>query len=146
MRKEMQLNQEQLHKKNEELIVMYQEKCKKHTQMTNLYNLLKGRAMRSQIQTAASDSISHTLNSLAGTSKAHKLSLNPGSNTNRQTSRHFNAIPRDQNGTEQLLRHQRTGSSGSRNGPLAELRRMPPPKLPFASGKSMFPAAKFRLF
>lgn len=138
----MQVNQEQLHKKNEELIVLYQEKCKKHTQMTNLYNLLKSRAMRSQIQTAASDSVSHALGALPGTRNSHILSMNSGGTaaaapqTNRVSSRHFDAMRADRTGVEQLLRHQRSGSTGSRTGPLLpDTAAMPPPQLPFAVGK-----------
>lgn len=50
-------------KKNQELAELYREKSKKHMQITNLYNLLKSRVMRSQIQTAATDSVAHTLES-----------------------------------------------------------------------------------
>ncbi|KAI5293240.1 hypothetical protein KEM52_005723, partial [Ascosphaera acerosa] len=56
-----QLAHDQALKKNQELIELYRDKCRKHTQVTNLYNILKGRAMRSQIQTAATDQLSHTL-------------------------------------------------------------------------------------
>ncbi|KAL1972952.1 hypothetical protein VTN31DRAFT_6494 [Thermomyces dupontii] len=102
---EMQLNQEQLQKKNDELIVMYQEKCRKHTQMTNLYNLLKSRAMKSQIKTAASDS------------------------SERVPSKYFS--PRQEHsGVEQLFRHQRSGSAGSGADILWEKTSMPPPRLP----------------
>lgn len=58
---DMQTAQEQLQKKNQELFEMYREKSKKFTQITNLYNLLKSRAMKSQMQTAASDSVSRAL-------------------------------------------------------------------------------------
>lgn len=60
---ELEHGQEQLQKKNQELVNVYREKCKKHAQMTNLYNLLKNRAIRSQIQTAVSDTVAQTLNS-----------------------------------------------------------------------------------
>ncbi|GBF66296.1 FAM50 family protein [Trichophyton mentagrophytes] len=60
---ELEHGQEQLQKKNQELVNEYREKCKKHAQMTNLYNLLKNRAIRSQIQTAVSDTVAQTLNS-----------------------------------------------------------------------------------
>ncbi|OKL57511.1 hypothetical protein UA08_07247 [Talaromyces atroroseus] len=88
---DMQLTQDQLQKKIEELSSLYQDKCKKHTQMTNLYNLLKSQAMRSQIQTAASDSVSQTLKSLP-----HASAARPGGPMMPQTamaaSRHFNAL------------------------------------------------------
>lgn len=59
-RLDMQEAQEQLQKKNQELADLYREKSKKLSQMTNLYNLLKARAMRSQMQNAASDTVSQT--------------------------------------------------------------------------------------
>lgn len=146
----MQLNQEQLHKKNEELIAMYREKCKKHTQMTNLYNLLKSRAMRSQMQTAASDSVSHTLNSLPGTRNADMISMNHGRpvHQSRQmpsSSRHFSPYQEDQHGIEQLHRHQRSGSGSSRGGGgLANTAAMAPPKRPFTTSKPFLSLFKGR--
>ncbi|KAJ5643439.1 uncharacterized protein N7484_005946 [Penicillium longicatenatum] len=44
---DLQAVQEQLQKKNQELVDLYREKSTKLTQMTNLYNILKARAMRS---------------------------------------------------------------------------------------------------
>ena len=60
----MQTTQDQLQKKNQELIQLYRDKCKNFTQVTNLYNILKSRAMKSQMQSAATDSVSRTLNSI----------------------------------------------------------------------------------
>src|SRR3954452_21950701 len=60
----MQSAQEDLQKKNQELNDLYRDKNNKLSQMTNLYNLLKARAMRSRMQTAASDTVSQALNSL----------------------------------------------------------------------------------
>jgi E3 ubiquitin-protein ligase CCNP1IP1 len=140
---DMQLTQDQLQKKNEELISLYQEKCKKHTQMTNLYNLLKGRALRSQIQTAASDSVSQTLKSLP-----HAGNVRPGGSMMPQTataaSRHFNALsstekPALDNSRERLFRHQRSGSASSKSkeGRLtADAMGMPPPQFPFSGNLS----------
>lgn len=115
----MQLCQEQLHKKNQELVEMYREKSKKHTQVTNLYNLLKSRAMRSQIQSAASDSVAHTLESFSG-SRAESTSFPDlhqtlSSHTPLPRANHHDQYPIDQNGIEQLHRHQKSGS-GSGNG------------------------------
>jgi E3 ubiquitin-protein ligase CCNP1IP1 len=155
----MQLTQDQLQKKNEEVIEMYQEKCKKHTQMTNLYNLLKSRAMRSQIQTAASDSVSQTLQSLPRMDNNNTQVPMPGMNnftsngsrpmvpqSTRLTSRHFNALPSPgfqtlSSGAERLSRHQRSGGASSREkqGRLGiDLESMPPPKLPFAGKFSLY--------
>jgi E3 ubiquitin-protein ligase CCNP1IP1 len=135
----MQLAQDQLQKKNDELIALYQEKCKKHTQMTNLYNLLKSRAMRSQIQTAASDSVSQTLKSLPqATNPRLNASLLP--QTAMTASRHFDALPSTEkrngkNSTVRLFRHQRSGSASSKSKEdrfMADVGAMPPPQLPFS--------------
>ncbi|KAL1971371.1 hypothetical protein VTN77DRAFT_323 [Rasamsonia byssochlamydoides] len=129
---------------------MYREKCKKHTQMTNLYNLLKSRAMRSQMQTAASDSVSHTLNSLPGTRNAEMLSMNHGRPVQQPrqqmptSSRHFNSYQTDQHGIEQLHRHQRSGSWSSRGGGLADATAMPPPKRPFTTTVRPHPTPQHR--
>lgn len=61
---DLEISQQQLQKKNQELVEVYRDKCKKHTQITNMYNLLKSRAMRSQIQTAVSDSVEKTFQSM----------------------------------------------------------------------------------
>ncbi|KAJ9292741.1 hypothetical protein DTO271G3_8440 [Paecilomyces variotii] len=134
---EMELNQQQLHKKNQELVEMYREKCKKHAQMTNLYNLLKSRAMRSQMQTAASDTVSNTLNSLPGV-RNEPLTTTPHSRLVPQIPQTapsrppHNQYPLDQEGVEQLHRYQRSGSGSSKG---ANRRRdesssmMPPPPI-----------------
>lgn len=125
----MQLNQEQLQKKNDELIVMYQEKCRKHTQMTNLYNLLKSRAMKSQIKTAASDSVSRALSSIPRTRAMNQGSKLTMPQSERVPSKYFS--PRQEHsGVEQLFRHQRSGSAGSGADILWEKTSMPPPRLP----------------
>ena len=118
----MQLGQEQLHKKNQELVEMYREKSKKHTQVTNLYNLLKSRAMRSQIQSAASDSVNHTLESLSGSRVDSSTPLpdlhhSLASHTPIPRSNQHSQYPVDHNGIEQLHRHQKSGSgNGSGSG------------------------------
>jgi hypothetical protein len=123
---------------------MYREKCKKHTQMTNLYNLLKGRAMRSQMQTAASDSVSHALNSLPGTRNEEMISMNRGRTGQQQShhqtpsSRQFGSFRTDRHGIEQLHRHQRSGSGSSRGGGGLVAAAMPPPKRPFNNSELFF--------
>ncbi|PCH02405.1 Hypothetical protein PENO1_038150 [Penicillium occitanis (nom. inval.)] len=137
---EMQLAQDQLQKKNDELITLYQEKCKKHTQMTNLYNLLKSRAMRSQIQTAASDSVSQTLKSLPHTTGNARLNGSLLPQTAMTASRHFDALPStekrsNKSSTERLFRHQRSGSASSKSKEdrfMADVGAMLPPQLPFS--------------
>lgn len=150
----MQKTQDQLHKKNQELIHLYRDKCKSFTQITNLYNLLKSRAMRSQMQSAATDSVSRTLNSIASrpemsTSASNKPMDIPTSlqapNQVPQTTRQHNMptdtpyqqvsqSPRQQNvypiqdGVEQLHRYQRSGtgsSKGAKRKPGTNV--MPPP-------------------
>jgi len=133
----MQRDQEQLYKKNQELIEMYREKCKKLTQMTNLYNLLKSRAMRSQMQTAASDSVSHTLNSISGSrnepmlaSSLHKPVQHP---LQTPSSRQYNHYATNQDGVEQLHPHQRSGSGSSKGANRrVDTAAMPPPNRPTA--------------
>ncbi|KAE8139081.1 cyclin [Aspergillus pseudotamarii] len=133
---DMQATHEQLQKKNQELVDLYREKCKKFSQITNLYNLLKSRAMRTHMQTAASDSVSQALNSL-GASRNDP----PASTSNRQVGpllpvqtlshRQQNIFPVDQEGVEQLHRYQRSGT-GSSKGAMkrADATAMPPPSLP----------------
>jgi E3 ubiquitin-protein ligase CCNP1IP1 len=139
----MQLAQDQLQKKNDELITLYQEKCKKHTQMTNLYNLLKSRAMRSQIQTAASDSVSQTLKALPQATTNARLNGSLLPQTAMTASRHFDALSSTEkhaakhSSTDRLFRHQRSGSASSKSKEdrfMADVGAMPPPQLPF-SGK-----------
>ncbi|PGH17079.1 hypothetical protein AJ80_04952 [Polytolypa hystricis UAMH7299] len=122
---DMQSFQDQLHKKNQELVDLYREKSRKHVQITNLYNLLKSRAMRSQIQTAASDIASHTLESL-GSLDTNDLPARPfTSPTNTRTGR--NQFPAAENTAEQLHRHQRSGSAGNSNRSASSA--MPPPNI-----------------
>lgn len=136
----MQHAQDQLQKKNDELITLYQEKCKKHTQMTNLYNLLKSRAMRSQIQTAASDSVSQTIKSLPRTTTNTRLNGSLLPQTLMTASRHFDAQPStekrsNKSSTERLFRHQRSGSASSKSREdrfMTDIGVMPPPQLPFS--------------
>lgn len=94
----MQISQEQLLKKNQELVELYRDKSKKHAQVTNLYNILKSRAMRSQIATAATDSISQTLNSLG--------------------SRRGNDIPTNQQQQQQQQHHNLPGRVSRNSGHL----------------------------
>ena len=136
----MQLAQDQLQKKNDELITLYQEKCKKHTQMTNLYNILKSRVMRSQIQTAASDSVSQTLKSLPHTTGNTRLNGSLLPQTAMTASRHFDALTStekhsNKSSTERLFRHQRSGSASSKSKEdrfMADVGAMLPPQLPFS--------------
>ncbi|GAQ03086.1 E3 ubiquitin-protein ligase CCNB1IP1 [Aspergillus lentulus] len=133
---DMQATEEQLRKKNQELVDLYREKCKKFAQITNLYNLLKSRAMRSQMKTAASDTVSRTLNSLgnsgnepsvSGMSRPMGVSRPPQTPTSRQGNPH----PVNLEGVEQLHRHQRSGTGSSKGAKQkVDAAVMPPPTVP----------------
>jgi E3 ubiquitin-protein ligase CCNP1IP1 len=58
---DMQLDQENLKRKNEELIQAFREKSRKQLQTQELYDKLKRRAMLGQVQNAASDAVDHTI-------------------------------------------------------------------------------------
>lgn len=120
---------------------MYKEKSKKHQQITNLYNLLKSRAMRSTIQTAASESVTQTLESLgtAGHNTPSELdhhrpltSLGTLSRTGRY----------DQytgpNNVEQLHRHQRSGNGRSGQKPQNFSTMAPPSAIPLSFRNSEY--------
>lgn len=63
----MELNQEDLQKKTNELADALREKTRKHNQMQELYNKLKRRALYSQVPTAVSDSTDPASRSNIGT-------------------------------------------------------------------------------
>lgn len=114
---------------------MYREKCKKFTQMTNLYNILKSRAMRSQMQTAATDTVSQTLDSLTASRNNLSELVPRHTETSRppQTplSRQSNVYPVNQEGVEQLHRHQRSGTGSSKGRrEKTDVAAMPPPSRP----------------
>ncbi|PYH96628.1 cyclin [Aspergillus ellipticus CBS 707.79] len=129
---DMQATQDQLNKKNQELVDMYREKCKKFTQMTNLYSILKSRAMRSQMQTAASDTVSQALDSLAIARKDPPIlaAKPPGPSVPPQTpsTRQSNIYSVCKEGVEQLHRHQQSGTGSSKSAKQkADVAAMPPP-------------------
>lgn len=133
---DMQTTEEQLRKKNQELVDLYREKCKKFAQITNLYNLLKSRAMRSQMKTAASDTVTQTLNSLgnsgnepsvSGLSRPVSVSRPPQTPASRQGNPHGVNLE----GVEQLHRHQRSGTGSSKGAKQkGDVAVMPPPTVP----------------
>lgn len=133
---DMQTSQEQLQKKNQELFDMYREKSKKFTQITNLYNLLKSRAMKSQMQTAASDSVSQALDSIAPSRHQPSTSV-PNRPTSipqvPQTPSSKQYYPVDQEGVEQLHRYQRSGTGSSKGRKRNDIS-MPPPSRPAGTG------------
>lgn len=133
---DMQAAQEELQKKNQELVDLYREKSKKLSQMTNLYNLLKARAMKSRMETAPSENVSQTLNSLASrTGPTSALAHAPAQPATSMPKIQKARTPKTPSfafspeGVEQLHRYQRSGTGSSkmsrpqRGGKSA----MPPP-------------------
>jgi E3 ubiquitin-protein ligase CCNP1IP1 len=128
----LQAAQEQLQKKNQELVDLYRDKSKKLTQMTNLYNLLKARAMKSRMETAASENVSQTLNTISSRTGPAMPPAQPGTSmpniqkarTPKTHSFHFSP-----EGVEQLHRYQRsgTGSSKMSRPQMGGKSAMPPP-------------------
>ncbi|KAJ5330433.1 hypothetical protein N7476_000216 [Penicillium atrosanguineum] len=137
---DIQAAQEQLEKKNQELADLNREKSKKLSQMTNLYNLLKARAMRTEMQTAASDTVSQTLNNLSSRNSTMlppiQTHVRPPPITTKARSRQGHT-PKTRSyhlspeGVERLHRYQRSGTGNSRRAgeqdssiPMAPLGRL----------------------
>ncbi|KAJ5184145.1 cyclin [Penicillium capsulatum] len=136
---DMQAAQEVLQKKNQDLVDLYREKSKKLSQMTNLYNLLKARAMRSQMQSAASDTVSqalHTMTSCGGPSLPEPLS----GHSRRPTGPIARpppspSFPMSPDGVERLHRYQRSATGRSRRAEkTSDGAPMPPPRGRLALG------------
>ncbi|KKZ64402.1 hypothetical protein EMCG_09625 [[Emmonsia] crescens] len=141
---EIQINQEQLQKKNHELVEIYREKCKKHAQVTNLYNLLKSRAMRSQIQTAASDSVTKALESLGGgpmSSSSTEDLFRPLTSLAPSPRRSPMRFPTANIGIQQLHRHQRSGSGSATKNRLDSATMPPPSGMPPSFRTATLPPA-----
>ena len=58
---DLQIDQDSLRRKNEELFQAYRDKSSKQTQIQELYDKLKRRSMLGQVQNAASDAVDHTI-------------------------------------------------------------------------------------
>ncbi|PGH08087.1 hypothetical protein AJ79_06087 [Helicocarpus griseus UAMH5409] len=141
---EMQINQEQLQKKNHELVEIYRDKCKKHAQITNMYNLLKSRAMRSQIQTAASDSVTQVLESLGGGPKSNSSTedlYRPLTSLAQSPRRSPVGYHTTTAGIEQLHPHQRSGSGGATKNNMDSAAMPPPTNMPPPFRTTAFPPA-----
>ncbi|EFQ96961.1 hypothetical protein MGYG_00005 [Nannizzia gypsea CBS 118893] len=122
---ELENGQEQLQKKNQELVNVYRDKCKKHAQMTNLYNLLKNRAIRSQIRTAVSDTVAQTLNSYGAANNTPSTDLDsqrPAASFTVSRMHNFNHYPRQSNDHDPRVKRQHKGAFSHRDGNM-----MPPP-------------------
>jgi E3 ubiquitin-protein ligase CCNP1IP1 len=136
---DMQSAQEDLQKKNQELNDLCRDKTNKLAQMTNLYNLLKSRAMRSRMQTAASDTVSQALSSLnapppVSIPLTSRSPLAPASASKFPKTPPF---PVNTDGVEQLHRHQRSGTGSSKRSKTKTPREalMPPPTRPNWDGR-----------
>ncbi|KAF7716756.1 Uncharacterized protein PECH_008792 [Penicillium ucsense] len=114
---EMQAQHEQVQKRNQELVDLYREKSKKLDQMTNLYNLLKARTMKSRMETAALENVSETLNSMSHRN-AHVMPPPPSArsvpNASKSHTSKTPSCPFSPGGVEQLHRNQRSGTGSSR--------------------------------
>ncbi|KAJ5159485.1 cyclin [Penicillium canariense] len=128
----MQSEQEQLQKKNQDLVDLYRETSKKLTQMTSLYNLLKARAMKARMQTAASENVSQTLNTLSSRPGPTMPMTQPGPSmpaipTVRTPK--TPCFPLSPEGVEQLHRYQRSGTGSSKRSrpQVGGTSAMPPP-------------------
>lgn len=130
----MQKTQRQLQEKNNELFQMYRDKSKKHAQMTNLYNLLKSRTMKSQMQTAASTSVSQALDSLVPRNEPPPTPAHGSMGQVPQTP--SNGFPVSKEGIELLHRYQRSGTGSSSGKKKLDRKTMPPPSRPTGIVKS----------
>ncbi|KAI9872315.1 MAG: hypothetical protein M1830_001791 [Pleopsidium flavum] len=112
------LEHENLARKNYDLVEAYREKSRKHLQTQELYDRLKRKALMSDVQTAASESVDQVLQSASGhrfTERAENAGLNlqyQGSAA-AQRQRQYPHFLADHTGIEQLHHHQRDGSGGS---------------------------------
>ena len=127
----LHVEQKSLYQKNAELIDMYREKSKKHSQTQYLYDTLKKKVMQSQIQTAATNTVTQ-LQSIGGMTRAGtynggtRLSdkIKPGARRRKP----INYTITNRNGVEQLHHHQRSGSVSQNS---TDAIAMPPPQRSF---------------
>ncbi|KAJ5674441.1 uncharacterized protein N7477_004375 [Penicillium maclennaniae] len=142
---DMQAAQEQLEKKNEELADLIRDKSKKLSQMTNLYNILKARAMRTEMQTAASNTVSQTLNDLSSRNSTmlppipthgQPAPINAKARSRQGRALQTHPYPTGSDGVERLHRYQRSGTGCSRRaGEQNDSIPMVPPERPVCIGK-----------
>jgi len=139
----LQLEKQDVQKKNMQLVEMYNEKKAKAAQNEQLYNKLKARVMLGRVQTAAT-ATADQMSAMAG--RDHGGGINSGGHGTtshpfpiQPLQRHQERFPVDQNGVEQLHTHQRSGS-GSNNSAADDAMAMPPPGRPgpgFSNGKHL---------
>ncbi|KAI9723940.1 MAG: hypothetical protein M1812_000658 [Candelaria pacifica] len=108
----LQLEQNDLQKKNHELVEAFREKSRKHIQTQELYDKLKRRTLLSQVQNAASEAVDQTIHS-----SGDRFSDRAGKDSGRQYPQFFNDRPTfDPNQTRDS---DGSGGSGGRRGPMA---------------------------
>ena len=60
----LSVEQKSLQQRYDELVTVYKDKSKKHAQTQQLYDMLKKKVLMKQVETAASDDVTHTLQSI----------------------------------------------------------------------------------
>lgn len=114
----MHVEHENLTRKNYELVEAFREKSRKHLQTQELYDRLKRKALMSDVQTAASESVDQVLQSASGhrfTDRGDHAGINSQyqASTAAQRQRQYPQFLVDHAGIEQLHHHHRNGSAGS---------------------------------
>jgi hypothetical protein len=131
----LHIDQKTLQQKNAELVEMYREKSKKQAQTQHLYDTLKKRVMTSQVQTAASDSVTQVINSLPSVPRRQPLGSDPYIQPPQTTNFH----PNDQRSNDQYQQaiHSRSPTHSSRHARVeTTATAMPPPPGPPAGDHS----------
>lgn len=111
----MQIDQDKLRSENNNLIVAFREKSRKHQQTQELFNRLKRKEMTSATQSAAVDSVDEVLGSFQNRqgqsipNQPHHYQIISGPESHPG----FTHLSTDHNAMGQTRIHERTGSSGS---------------------------------
>ncbi|TVY81257.1 E3 ubiquitin-protein ligase CCNB1IP1 [Lachnellula suecica] len=105
----MQVDQESVRRKNQELVEALREKSRKNSQIQEMYDKLKRRAMLGQVQNAASDAVDHTI----------QASVTANRFVDRMEDQHQRApqAPLFSNQQPNSLHNQSTTDSGRNMGP-----------------------------
>lgn len=116
-----------LQQKNTELVELYREKNRKHQQTQHLYDTLKKKFLMNNVQTAASETVNHTLQSISSRTRPETYNGMPNMTVHGVSDAHHHRsqISKFDNGIEQLHTHQKSGSSNHGS----DVGAMPPPQL-----------------
>lgn len=156
---DLHVSQERLHKKNQDLVSLYREKCARVNKIITSYNALRSRNMKSQVKSALSGTTSQALDSLPRnvssllaqplTTSASNVNLDPHNRSRispgTPSARRREAHPVNLEGVEQLHRYQRSGTGSSRGVKRtldAATTVMPPPVPPMANPR---PRKRYRI-